>query len=101
MDLVNSQNMTMNAKPTVIYFGAEWCSSCPTVEKYLTQKENLFPHVRFMKIDVKEDAAVAEAMRVLALPSIIFFDGNKEQVRFSGSTASKHIISYLADYYSV
>ena len=101
MKKVNSNTLSMNGAPTVVYFGAEWCSSCPVVEKYLTNSEEKFPQVQFLKVDVKEDALISEAMRVLSLPTVIFFDGNKEKSRFSGSTSAKHLISFVADYYTL
>ena len=91
MNKVDANTLTITKNPTVLYFGAEWCSSCPPVEKLVKKQVDKYPHVSFGKVDVKTDAVIAESMRVQSLPTVIMFDGGKEVMRFTGSSAGAHV----------
>ena len=73
---------------------ADWCVACKEFEKYTfsdTQVQSALSNVQLLQADVtannNTDSALLQSLRVLGLPSILFFDENGREIpgsRISG-----------------
>lgn len=62
---------------SVIEFGATWCASCKKTEPILVELATNYPNVKFAKIDVAKNPALASRMGVMSLPNILIVSNGK------------------------
>lgn len=77
---------------TVIDFWAEWCGVCRMIEPVVERIVGGHDDVTLRKVNVAEDAAMADSMGVRGLPTLVFTaaDG-RELHRMSGSMTGARI----------
>jgi thioredoxin 1 len=85
--------------PVVLDFWAEWCPPCralaPTFEELAKQYEG---RVRFLKLNVDENAQVPQRFGIKGIPTLVFFDGGREVERIVGAS-SKEALARIVDKY--
>lgn len=74
---------------TILYFGAEWCSSCkalkPIVDAEAPQKGYM---VDYIDLDTEQGSIDAEDYKVRSLPTLIVLDEEGAEIRrASGNTS--------------
>lgn len=78
------------------HFTAEWCGYCkqmkPLIEDYL--KAN--PKVEYIKIDIDADKDAADANKVEAVPTFVFFNKGTVVNRINGAFDIEKIDSIFA-----
>lgn len=80
----------------VIYFHADWCSSCQMIEADFNLLKEDFPHFEFMTIDVDEHPQIAAAFKVRNIPAFVLFKNAKEVFRKSGTASILEIKEMLS-----
>ncbi|KAJ6111975.1 thioredoxin trx1 [Penicillium sp. IBT 18751x] len=64
--------------PIVVDCWATWCGPCKAVAPVYEKLSESFPQVKFYKVDVDEQAEIAQELNVNAMPTYVFFkDGQK------------------------
>jgi len=59
-------------KPVVVYFRADWCSTCPPVEAALADiVPQLSDRLTLVKVDVHQRADLAEKFDILSVPTVL------------------------------
>ena len=82
---------------TVLDFGADWCGACRLIEPVLERVVAADGAVELRKIDVADEAALAEQMCVKALPTLIVLDqSGQERRRMTGALTSRGIEEAIA-----
>jgi thioredoxin 1 len=85
--------------PVVLDFWAEWCPPCralaPTFEELAKQYSG---RVRFLKLNVDENAEVPQRFGIKGIPTLVFFDGGREVERLVGA-AGKDALARVIDKY--
>lgn len=71
----------------LVDFWAKWCGPCKSLIPRLESIENLYPNVKFVKIDVDENMDIALDMGIRSVPTVIVFKGNKLVNRSSGANS--------------
>jgi len=65
-------------QPVLVDFWAPWCAPCravaPTIEKVAEEFEG---RATVAKLNVDENQGVAGALRIMSIPTVAVFDGNK------------------------
>lgn len=75
MDERDFQRNVLQAEgPVVVDFTARWCAPCRALSPMLEQLGAEHPTVRIHEIDVDEAPAVAQAYRILSVPTLIRFE---------------------------
>ncbi len=102
MEYLNNSNFDAEIKEgiTVVDFFANWCGPCRMLAPLLTECEKQYQgKVKFAKVDVDENNALAAKYDVMSIPNLIIFkDGqavNQHIGYFSQEELQKFIDSAL------
>lgn len=83
------ENFTKNGLVLVDFF-AEWCMPCVIMTPVMEELSKKFNgKIKFGKIDVDENHALAEKFHVHSIPNFILFNGGKPIERFIGSMSQE------------
>ncbi|MDR6390395.1 thioredoxin [Paraburkholderia phenoliruptrix] len=89
-------DVTLNSRPVLIDFWAEWCGPCkalaPTLEKVARNFEG---KVDVVKINVDEHPAFRERFGVRGIPALVLMNGSQELGRIVGPRSATQLASYL------
>jgi thioredoxin 1 len=69
---------------SVVKFSASWCSPCKKLEPILVKMEKEFPEVKVYSVDIDELTKLAKKYKILSVPSLLFFNEEKEVTRIVG-----------------
>jgi len=93
------QEVLKSDVPVVVDFWAEWCPPCralaPTFEELAARYSG---SIKFLKLNVDENAEVPQRYGIKGIPTLIFFDGGHESERLVGA-AGKEVLARLLDKY--
>ncbi|MDT7806928.1 MAG: thioredoxin 1 [Acidobacteriota bacterium] len=88
--------------PVVLDFWAEWCPPCralaPTFEELAKQYAG---RVRFLKLNVDENAQVPQRFGIKGIPTLVFFDGGREVERVVGASTNDALARIIDKYVKV
>jgi thioredoxin 1 len=88
--------------PVVLDFWAEWCPPCralaPTFEELAKQYAG---RVRFLKLNVDENAQVPQRFGIKGIPTLVFFDGGREGERVVGASTNDALARIIDKYVKV
>ena len=73
----------------VIEFGASWCGACKVMEPEIEKVQKDHDDLKFAKIDVGKDSALAAKMGVMSLPNVLIFKAGKVVEQFIGATTAQ------------
>jgi len=83
--------------PVVVDFWAPWCNPCnslkPTIEKLAGEYEG---KVKVGKFNTDENQDIPSSLRILAIPTVVFFAGGKEKDKLVGVRSEKEYKEALA-----
>lgn len=87
--------------PVLVDFSAVWCGPCKTLAPVVEELAREFAgQVKIGKLDIDEDRDTPTRFDVMAVPTLIFFKGGKEQAKITGvrpkAVIKEHIEQLLA-----
>ncbi len=89
-------------KPAVVDFGAPWCPPCRAMEPIFEELAGRFDgNVRFHKLNIDDNPAVAQRYGVKGIPTFIVFDGGREVERVVGATGKEALARIVNKYVTV
>lgn len=66
-------------KLVLLYFGAEWCATCPAVDKLLEKvMPSLERRLLWVKVDVHRRLDLVERFKILSVPTVILLTPKEE-----------------------
>lgn len=70
----NFEAEVLNSKaPVLVDFWAVWCGPCQMQGPVIEQAAEEFPEVKFCKLNVDEQEALAQKYGVMSIPTLILF----------------------------
>lgn len=92
------QVVLQSQKPVIVDFWASWCGPCkvmgPVVEELAAQMES----VVFGKVNVDENAELAQRYNILSIPTFIIFKGGQVAEQFAGTLSKAQLQERIARY---
>ena len=84
-----------NSIPVFVDFWAPWCGPChamaPAFEKAAGSLE---PAMRLAKVNIDETQALAGALGIQSIPTLVMFAGGREVGRMSGAMGAEAIVRW-------
>lgn len=72
IDHTNFKNEVSESEQTVILdFWAEWCGPCRMISPLVEELSEELPDIKFCKINVDEEPALAGAFGIVSIPTLI------------------------------
>lgn len=89
---MNPEEISIQQKPVLLDFFAEWCATCQTMMPVLESvKKKLKENLHILEIDIDKNPTVASYYRVKGVPTFILFKKGKELWRRSGLISGKEL----------
>lgn len=91
----NFQQEVLNwTSPVVVDFGAVWCGPCKMLDPVVSQlSQEWNGKVKFVKLDVDDDANLAMEYQVMGVPTLILFVQGKPIQRLTGYQPKDRIVT--------
>lgn len=71
--------------PVLVDFSAVWCGPCKTLAPLVEELAKEYAgRVKVGKLDIDEDRETPTRFDVMAVPTLIFFKGGREQAKITG-----------------
>ncbi|MGV2827307.1 thioredoxin [Myxosarcina sp. GI1(2024)] len=71
--------------PVIVDFWAPWCGPCLVMNPIITElAEKYHGVVKVGKLNIDNYPQIASQYHIEAIPTLLFFEGGKEQERFAG-----------------
>ncbi|KAJ5780052.1 hypothetical protein N7457_005212 [Penicillium paradoxum] len=71
--------------PAILDCYAEWCGPCKIVAPKLDAWSEVYPQVKFYKVDVEKVEDVAQELGVRAMPTFMLFKGGQKVTEVVGA----------------
>ncbi len=90
----------INRQPLVLVdFYANWCGSCKLLSPVLYEfSKSAGDKVKVVKIDVDENAEIADHYKINSIPTLVLFADSKEVERKVGLTSKSHLSDMVLKY---
>ena len=79
-----NEEVLQSEKPVLVDFWAPWCWPCRMVSPIVDEIGAEASHVKVGKVNIDEQPELAEAFRVMSIPTLILFKNGEEVKRFIG-----------------
>ncbi|WVR05756.1 thioredoxin [Kwoniella sp. DSM 27419] len=77
------------SEPVVVDFWATWCGPCKMISPHFAKMEEKYPGVKFVKVDVEEQEAIAKEANIKAMPTFIAYKDGKPVDTVTGASPGK------------
>jgi thioredoxin 1 len=82
-------------KPCVVYFYTTYCPVCRLQSRIFEEVSEHYESFAFYKVNLDEDASLAERYEITHVPTLIFFDGGKPQAEHIGLLDAEKLAAFV------
>jgi thioredoxin 1 len=85
--------------PVLVDFYADWCAPCRRLAPVIDElAEEYDEDVRFVKVNVDDNASLAVQYGVQSIPTLIFFRGGQQLERIVGAPPKPRLVEEIAHF---
>lgn len=84
--------------PVLVDYWAEWCGPCRMIAPILEDLEREHPEIRFVKVNVDDDPAIAQQFEVLSIPTVLTIEDGQVNRRIVGALPKTKLLEELSDW---
>ena len=88
-------NEFKNDKPTVLKFGANWCSPCKSYTPIFENVSEEMKDVNFYSVDVDDEMEISNIFSIRSVPTTIIIGTDGKKNSFSGSMQKSKLIDLI------
>lgn len=82
--------------PVIVDFWAEWCAPCSMIAPVVKQmSEEYEGKIKVRKLNVDENQVTAGKYQIMAIPTLLFFNGGKLVDRVAGVVPKKILVEKI------
>jgi thioredoxin 1 len=101
-DSTFEKEVLQSSQPVLVDFWAEWCAPCrmltPTVEAIAEQYAS---RALVVKLNVDDNPSTSQRYGIKGIPTLILFNGGKEEERVVGATSKESIARIIEKHVAV
>jgi thioredoxin 1 len=101
-DSTFEKDVLQSSQPVLVDFWAEWCAPCrmltPTVEAIAEQYAS---RALVVKLNVDDNPSTSQRYGIKGIPTLILFNGGKEEERVVGATSKESIARIIEKHVAV
>jgi len=71
------ENLQSAGQNVLVEFYATWCQPCQQLIPRLSNLEQIYTNVKFVKVDIDENSSYASSMGVMSVPTVMIFKGSE------------------------
>ena len=97
MEIINSTQFDeVTSKGIVVVdFFANWCGPCKMLAPVLEEMADEYKQLKFVKVDVDQDADLARRYGIQSIPNVIFFKDGKAVDQLVGFAGKDGVLEKL------
>ena len=81
--------------PVLIDFYADWCEPCKMLSPIVEEVSSKYEDVKFVKINIDNNQDIANAYRIMSIPTLVYIKGGEEQNRVLGAVGKDAVESLI------
>ncbi|MFQ5908225.1 MAG: thioredoxin [Thermoplasmata archaeon] len=83
--------------PVLVDFYADWCAPCRRLAPVIDELAEEFDgDMRFVKVNVDDNASLAVQFGIQSIPTLIFFQGGQEVAKAVGAPPKPRLVQEIA-----
>ena len=81
--------------PVLIDFYADWCEPCKMLSPIVEEVSSKYEDVKFVKINIDIEQDIANAYRIMSIPTLVYIKDGEEQNRVLGAVGKDAVESLI------